>query len=132
MQPLILMIGSDTSLNYLIGRYAEQNHFRILTQSPVPEINEVRKLSPKIILFGLVETLWSAQNLMADLIGEDIFILACTSVADEARARELGVDFCLTHPVTFEQFNLALETMDSIKRKKATRTKLQDKNSNQD
>jgi orotidine-5'-phosphate decarboxylase len=63
---------------------------------------------PVAILFPSIERLEAAQSLIADLTNCDIPILVCSSIADEARARELGADYCLLHPLTYDGFMAAL------------------------
>lgn len=107
-QSKILMIGNDTALTYLIGRYAERSGHDIATMQTVPSVTEVCNLHPAAIVFPSVENLEAAQLLITDLANFDIPVLVCLSVADEARARELGADQCLLHPLTYDGFLAAL------------------------
>jgi hypothetical protein len=102
------MIGADTALAYLIGRYAEQSGYDIAMMQTVPSVAEVCGLQPAAILFPSIENLAAAQLLIADLASYDISVLVCLSTADEARARELGADHCLLHPLTYDSFLAAL------------------------
>lgn len=104
----ILVIGVDTALAYLIGRYAEQSGCGMTMMQTVPSVAEVCSLQPAAILFLSFENLGAAQLLIADLGNCDIPVLVCSSVADEARARELGADYCLLHPLTYDSFLAAL------------------------
>ena len=45
---------------------------------------------------------------MAGLAGGEIPVVVCASIAEEARARELGADHCLLHPFTYDGFLAAL------------------------
>jgi CheY-like chemotaxis protein len=107
-QSKILMIGNDTALTYLVGRYAERSGHNIVTMQTVPSAEEVCNQRPVVILFPSIERLEAAQSLIADLTNCDIPILVCSSIADEARARELGADYCLLHPLTYDGFIAAL------------------------
>jgi CheY-like chemotaxis protein len=104
----ILVIGADTALAYLIGRYAERSGCGIAMMQTIPSVAEVCSLQPAAILFLSFENLGAAQWLLADLGNCDIPVLVCSSVADEARARELGADYCLLHPLTYDSFLAAL------------------------
>lgn len=104
------MIGADTALAYLIGRYAEQSGCGIAMMQTVPSVAEVCSLQPSALLFLSFENLGAAQLLLADLGNCDIPVLVCSSVADEARARELGADYCLLHPLTYDSFRAVLAT----------------------
>ena len=109
-QSRILVIGADTALAYLLGRYAEQSGYGIAMQQTIPSATEVCGLQPSAILFLSFENLGAAQFLLADLGSCDIPVWVCSSVADEARARELGADHCLLHPLTYDSWVAALAT----------------------
>jgi len=104
----ILVIGADTALVYLLGRYAEQSGCRIAMMPTIPSATEVCDLQPTAILFLSFESLGAAQLLIADLGYCDIPVWVWSSVADEVRARELGADYCLVHPLTYDNFLAAL------------------------
>jgi CheY-like chemotaxis protein len=104
----ILMIGVDKALAYLIGRYAEQSGCSMVTMPTIPSAAEVCGLQPAAILFPSIEDLGAAQLLIADLASYDIPVLVCLSNHDQARARELGADYCLLHPLTYDSFLAAL------------------------
>ena len=104
------MIGNDTALTYLVGRYADQSGYTIATLQTTSSAEEVCKQQPVALLFPSIERLDTAQPLVAELSQYDIPILVCSSTADEARARELGADYCLLHPLTYDAFLAALAT----------------------
>ena len=107
-QSRILMIGSDQALSYLIGRFAERCGYGISALQWIPSAAEARALEPAAVLFQSLERLESSQTLVKDLAECDVPVLVCSSVADEARARELGADRCLLHPLTYESLLAAL------------------------
>lgn len=107
-QSRILIIGADSALAYLLGRYAEQSGFGIAMMQTIPSAAEVCDIQPSAIIFLSFENLGAAQFLLADLASCDIPVWVCSSVADEARARELGADHCLLHPLTYDSFVAAL------------------------
>jgi DNA-binding response OmpR family regulator len=111
--PRIIVIGSDASLSYLIGRYAEQGGYWVANLQVVPSPAEARALQPAAILFQSVESLEASQTLIRDLAECDFPpVLVCSSVTDEARARELGADRCLLHPLTYDSVVSALTSAD--------------------
>ena len=107
-QSRILMIGSDQALSYLIGRFAERCGYGVSALQWIPSAAEARALEPAAVLFQSLERLESSQTLAKDLAECDVPVLVCSSVADEARARELGADRCLLHPLTYESLLTAL------------------------
>ena len=107
-QSLILMFGNDTALAYLIERYAAESGFGVTTKQGILQADDVCTLKPAAILFTSVESLEAAQGLVAGLANCDIPVLVCSSLSDEARARELGADRCLLHPLTYEGFHEGL------------------------
>ncbi|HVN16886.1 MAG TPA: hypothetical protein VMT73_14180 [Anaerolineales bacterium] len=117
----IILIGNDTTLAYLIGRYAERSDHDVIILQNIPAIEEVRGLRPLAILFSSLDGLEAAQTLVAGLAAHDILILVCSSLSDEVRARELGADHYLPHPLTYDSFLTALTTVKtSAKRDKTS------------
>lgn len=113
LQSKILMIGSDPALAYLIGRYAEQGGYGIATVPMAPSPIEARALQPVAILFQSVESMETSWSLIHEMADCDVPVLVCSSVTDEARARELGADHCLLHPLTYESVLAALTTTNA-------------------
>ena len=107
-QSTILMFGNDSGLAYLIGRYAQQSGYGITSLPVIPLAQEVVALKPVAILFTSIESLEAAQLLVTGLENRDIPVLVCSSVTDQARARELGADHCLLHPLTYDGFHNVL------------------------
>jgi len=104
----ILVIGNDPALAYLLGRYAEQGGYGIATAQAVPSAAETCALQPAAILFQSVEGLETSGTLVRDMAECDVPVLVCSSVTDQARARELGADHCLLHPLTYDSVLAAL------------------------
>lgn len=104
----ILMIGNDPALAYLLKRYAEQGGYRIATAQVVPSAAEACAIQPAAILFQSVEGLETSEALIRDMADCDVPVLVCSSVTDQARARELGADHCLLHPLTCDSVLAAL------------------------
>lgn len=99
---LLLVIGNDKRMAYLLRRYAEQSGCRMIFQESVPA--NIDHLQPSVIIFSSTEILKSARSLVETLSKKEIPILVCASIADEVDARELGADACLFHPLKYENF----------------------------
>ena len=104
----ILLIGNDTALSYLLGRYAERSGYQLIVNSENSSISEISDMSPSVIIFLSTELLEKTQALVVELAGLEMPIMVCSSVADEARSRELGADYCLLHPITYDGFQTVL------------------------
>jgi hypothetical protein len=102
------MIGNDPALSYLIGRYAAQCGYAFTSLPTLPQPDEISTLKPDAILFSSVHGLEDAQTLVVGLANSDIPVLVCASLGEEARVRELGGDYCLIHPFTYDSFRSAL------------------------
>jgi hypothetical protein len=99
-------------LSYLLNRYAEQSGCQMLQRATAPGVVEMRQLKPAAIIFSSLEHLHAAQALVEDLAVHEILVLVCVSVADEVRARELGADACLFHPLTYDNFCATLSAVN--------------------
>lgn len=104
----ITLIGNDPSLAYLIARFAEQSGCQLTILKSAPVVEEIWAQRPRLVLFATIEGLESAQALVSKLAGGEIPVGVCVSLSDEARARELGADHCLVHPLTLAGFMTAL------------------------
>jgi CheY-like chemotaxis protein len=104
----LLLIGNDPALAYLVSRFAERSGHDIALMQSLPPAQEVCGLRPAAILFPSLEMLEAAQSLISELADCDIPVMVCSSTIDEARARELGADHCLWHPLTYDGFLAAL------------------------
>ncbi len=104
----LLLIGNDPALAYLVSRYAERSGHDIALMQSIPSALEVCGMRPAAILFPSLEKLEAAQSLISELVNCDIPVMVCSSATDEARARELGADQCLWHPLTYDGFLAAL------------------------
>jgi len=113
-QPLLVVIGDDASLGYLIRRYAETSGCRVHAVPIAPTAAEMCALKPAAVLFPSVENLAAAQSLVNELANCDIPLLVCSSAADEARGRDLGADYCLLYPLTYDSFLAALTASSTM------------------
>lgn len=110
-QPVILLIGRDDALIYLIERYARRGGLGVHVSSS-PTQAEVAALRPAAVWFSSLHELESLRPRQTGLIGDDDALLVCSSSATEtARANELGADYCTVHPLTYADFVIALDTV---------------------
>ena len=117
--PVILLLGQDVALTYLIERYAERSGYDVQVEPTVPSSAATSNLQLAAVLFSSIENLEAAQAQIADLSNHEVPLLVCSSVNDQTRAHELGVDYCLVHPLTYDSFLAALpatSTPSPIKR----------------
>ncbi len=108
---LIFLVGNDERLTYLLLRYFESGNYTLIPSLTIPTVTEVIEKQPCTVIFSTIELLEGSQTLLEYASAHDLPVLVCTSVADEARARELGADACLVHPLTYENFNAALSVV---------------------
>ena len=106
--PIILLISNDASLTYLIERYAERSGCEVRAHPIVPAPLAGLDDRPASILFSAIEDLEAAQSQIAQLASAEIPLLVCSSINDQTRARELGAEQCLVHPLTYDGFIAAL------------------------
>jgi len=109
----IVMIGSDEMLKYLVDRYAQHGGYEVITLQSALPYQQICDLHPLAVLFPSIQGLERSQTLVAELVNCEIPIIVCSSVADTARARELGADQCLAHPLTYEDFSLAMAATET-------------------
>jgi ActR/RegA family two-component response regulator len=112
----ILVIGKDTTLNYLLGRFAEHGGYQLKINSEHLSTHEIAAINPAVIIFLSTEQLARDQSLLTELASLDTPIVVCSSIAEKARAIELGADYCLLHPLTYDDFKTALVNATSSKR----------------
>ena len=114
-QPTILLVGRDTPLNYLFGRFAEQSGYQVTGNLENISLEEIEAVKPAVIVFLSTELLAKNQTLVAELASHESPILVCSSTTEESQARELGADYCLLHPLTYNDFQTTLEAIRATK-----------------
>lgn len=114
-QRTILVIGNDAALGYLLGRFAERSGYKLAIHLDNSSIEQVTAVNPAVIVFPSTEILETSQTLVGELASLDFPILVCSSVADEAKARALGADYCLLHPLGYDDFQTALTSASASK-----------------
>jgi DNA-binding response OmpR family regulator len=107
-QPAVAIIGGNSSINYLIGRYTERIGCSISVMPVSTPVEKIYKIKPVAVIFASVENLENLQALAAELTNCDIPIIVCSSMVDQTRTRELGADYCLLHPFGFDNFSAIL------------------------
>ena len=115
-RPTILLIGNDTTLSYLIGRFAERCGYQLAVNLENSSVREITAINPEVIVFPSTEILETTQALVGELTSLDFPIMVCSSIAEETKARELGADYCLLHPLTYDDFQTALTNAGASKR----------------
>lgn len=115
-QPTILVIGSNTSLHYLLGRFAERSGYRLKVHPGCASGGEIAALNPAVIIFLSTEALARDQACLRELASLETPIIVCSSILEEAKAIELGADYCLLHPLTYDDFQAALAHARASKR----------------
>jgi len=109
--PGIVVIGGNSSFNYLIQRYAERIGCSISVVLSSASVEAISQLKPVAIVFPSVENLGDCQLLVTGLTNCDIPIIVCSSIEDQNHARALGADYCLVHPLIYDQFSIVLEAI---------------------
>ena len=115
-QLTILLVGNDSALSYLLRRFAERSGYFLTDISEEVSVKEIESINPMVIIFTSIELLATKQKLIMELASLDAPIMVCASVAEEAKARELGADYCLLHPLTYDDFHSTLSNANSSKR----------------
>ncbi len=114
-RPTILVMGNDATLCYLLGRFAERSGYQLSVNAENISSCNIATLNPIAIIFLSIELLAGNQTFLAELADLDAPILVCSSVAEEARAIELGADYCLLHPLTYGDFQTTLADIAASK-----------------
>lgn len=111
--PTLIILGGDTSFNYLIQRYAERLGYSIANMPVSVVVERIHELNPAAVIFPSMENLEEAQPLVPGLANRDIPLIVCSSLADQIRARELGADYCLVHPFVYDNFSAIFDAVAS-------------------
>lgn len=109
----LIILGGDSSFNYLIRRYAERLGYSIVNMPISTVVEQVHELKPAAVIFASMENLEGAQPLALGLANRDVPLIVCSSLADQIRARELGADYCLVHPFVYDNFSAIFDAIAS-------------------
>ncbi len=102
--PVVIYVGNDPSLGYLLSRYAQRSGCRIENVRGNALDLTSGAPRPRCVWFSSLEMLEASPELRAAAAGLDIPLVVCASVIDDRRALELGADFIFLHPVTYDYF----------------------------
>jgi len=114
-KPSILLIGNDPSLQYLLERYTSRAKYRLQSLHLVEPDADLCQMKPQSIWFSSLEVLETAQPQKSALLACNVPIVVCSSIADEARAMDLGADYLLLHPLTYDNFCSTLVRLEKEK-----------------
>jgi hypothetical protein len=107
-QPALVLLSGHSSFNYLIQRYANRIGYTLTVTPAAASAESICRLGPEAVIFPSIANLEEAQPLTAGLVECDIPIIVCSSTADQIRARQLGADYCLLHPLVYDNFSSVL------------------------
>ncbi len=109
--PTILLVGDDEALAYLIERYGAQSGFRVRVERAPPTVADTAWLEPAVVWLSSLDVLAAVRPRETGLVSDDAAVVVCSSVADDRRARELGADYSVLHPLTYPDFLAALSAV---------------------
>lgn len=112
----IVVMGEDSSLQYLLERYAARAGYSVSFEKSPLLAEAVQRSEPEAVIFPSVEILEGVQALVAELTNCDIPIIVCSSILDQTKTRELGADYCLLHPLEFDSFSSILRAAVETRR----------------
>lgn len=107
----IVVVGGDDSVHYLFKRYAEQIGLSIRVIKAPVKPDCIQNSETVAVIFSSVESLEGERDLVVELTNLDIPIIVCSSVFEQSRTRELGADYCLLHPLVFDNFSSVLSAV---------------------
>ena len=110
-KPFILLIGNDPPLEYLLERYADRSGYRLKNVHSLVSNPDILKTQPISIWFSSLDMLEASQSQKDMILSCNVPIVVCSSIADDARAMDLGADYLLLHPLTYDHF---LNTLDQV------------------
>jgi DNA-binding response OmpR family regulator len=116
--PNLVIVGGDSSIQYLLQRYAAQMGYPVRVMESSSSVKTIQESEPVAVIFPSVEILKSIQSLAVELTNLDIPIIVCSSVTEQAIMRELGADYCFLHPLVFDSFSSTLELIIKSKTEK--------------
>jgi DNA-binding response OmpR family regulator len=108
---MILLVGDDEALTYLIERYGEQSGFRVRVERTPPNVSDGPRPEPAVVWLSSLDVLAAFRPRETGVISDDAPVVVCSSVADDQRARELGADYSVLHPLTYPDFLPALSAV---------------------
>ncbi len=107
-KPSILLIGNDPPLEYLLERYASRGGYRLQSIHSLSSDIDISKMQPESIWFSSLEALEACQPQRNAISACNVPVVVCSSIPDDTRAMDLGADYLLLHPLTYDSFLSAL------------------------
>jgi CheY-like chemotaxis protein len=111
-----VIISNSPSFIYLLQRYADRSGFSVTVALPSVLAETICRSEPFAVIFSSAENLEAFQALVAELTNRDVPIIVCSSEIDQIRTRELGADYCLLHPLTYDDFQAVLASLTASNR----------------
>jgi hypothetical protein len=108
--PTIYVVDGDEGLSYLLQRYSVQAGMRFCEVGGTWHIPPGPHRGRAAIWFSSLERLDLVRPREKG-VGEDMPVIVCAFAGDEARARELGADFCAFDPLSYSDFLAALRAV---------------------
>ena len=115
----IALVAGDASLTYLIERYTERSGLGIEVVADPPPANVLIGPAPVLVWFPSLESLARWRAASDQTTGNEHAVVVCTSVPDERRARDLGADYCVLLPLTYDDFRVAVSAVGITVRRDA-------------
>lgn len=107
----IALVAGEQSLTYLMERYTERSGLGIEVVADPPPAAMLMEHAPALLWFPSLESLARWRGEAEHVAGNEPAVVVCTAVADERRARELGADYCLLLPLTYDDFRAAVSAV---------------------
>lgn len=112
----VLLVEDDPAFIYLIRRYADKGGCELVSTSRGEEAVEMaREKQPDMVLLDIMlpgMDGWQVlRALRDDPATQDIPVVLCSALSEEARSIEEGADGYLRKPVLYQDFIGALEDM---------------------
>ncbi len=108
--PTILVVDGDNALSYLLERYADRAGFRFCEVHVPWQAQSYPSDGLATVWVPSIERLEAVKPREMG-ISDDLAVIVCSFAGDEARAHELGADFCAFHPLKYEDFLAALRAV---------------------
>lgn len=110
-RPIILLVGDDEALTYLIERYGERSGFQVQVERTASIDADGPWPEPAVVWLSSLDVLAAFRPRESGRISDDAPVVVCASVADDHRARELGADYSVMHPLTYPDFLAAMSAV---------------------
>ena len=109
----IYVVDGDNALSYLLERYAARGGFRFREVRVPWQGPPATQVGPAALWLPSLERLEAVKPREAG-VGDDVPVIVCSFTGDEARAHELGADFCAFDPLSYQDFLAALRAVGMV------------------